>query len=562
MAGREPDLPLSMKDLLTSPLSPAIILLAAGVLLRAVHSPRNKSTLAVLITAPLLGAFLLVVWLRASTAPTYAIGWWPLVIPRLQVQWTLDGWNWLGAMLLLIVGASSAMLTWREPGKRSGAFHGLNLILLAAAMLTVTSDNLLVLSGAWVALDILLLARARGSRAQIDATPIWLVVGGSLLVLVSIGITSLSLASSSLSIARLPREALILLAVAAALRMAAYPLHLWLAPTGVPRDRGAQWLLSGVGLATGGWLLGRLLPLGLSAILADTGWVAVFTICLLAASLAAWSGRDQDRVALLASSRAVWIWLLVLLSPASAAREVVGWGLACTVISMTLVVVGQALNDQWRYRLPLALGILTLVGLPLTTGMAARAFIDGPSLVLWIALALADGLAVAAALTLLAASGQPKTGGSPVVRWDKAGRRLVVVWPWARLLVGVGVAMVPNLLWSIQPTRLSALADFNQALSFGRLLAQFGLSGLLAVGVSLAAGVGFYWVTLSPGRLSPRWHARLASAAGLTWAVNAAGWLLQWVERAWRNALLIVEGEGYLGWIVFLFLLALLVIKL
>ena len=551
-----------MKDLLTSPLGPAILLLAAGFLLRTFPSLRSKSTLAVLITAPLVGAFLLVVWLRAAGMPAYEIGWWPLVIPRLQVQWVLDGWNWLGAMMLLIVGSSSAVLTWREPGKRSGAFHGLNFILLAAAMLTVTSNNLLALSGAWVALDILLLARARGSRAQIDTTPIWLVVAGSLLVLVSIGITSLSLASSSLSIARLPREALMLLGLAAALRMAAYPLHLWLAPAGVARDRGAQWLLSGVGLATGGWLLGRLLPLGLSALLTGAGWMAVFTIFLLAASLAAWSGRDQDRLALLASSRAVWIWLLVLLSPAAAARSVVGWGLACTVISLTLLVVGQALNDQWGYRLPLVFGVLTLAGAPLTTGMAARAFIEGPPLVVWVALALADGLAVATALTLLASSGQPKAGGSPVMRWDSARRRPVIAWRWVRLLVGVGVAVVPNLLWGMQPTRLAALADFSQVLSFGHLLAQFGVAGLLAVGMSLAVGVAFYWLALSPDRLSPRWHARLASAAGMTWAVNAAGWLLQWVARAWRNALLIVEGEGYLGWIVFLFLLALLVIKL
>jgi hypothetical protein len=40
------------------------------------------------------------------------------------------------------------------------------------------------------------------------------------------------------------------------------------------------------------------------------------------------------------------------------------------------------------------------------------------------------------------------------------------------------------------------------------------------------------------------------------------GWLMQWIELGWRNALLVVEGEGYLGWVLLVVLLAALAVQL
>ena len=195
-----------MNDLLLSPLGPALILLAGSILLRIVASPRRASVLALLTLVPL---GLAIAWLlRAQTAgvTTWQLTWWPLVTPQLQVVWALDGWNWLALVLLVLVGACAVLLTWRLPGKRAGAFHGLSMLLLAAAALTVVSDSLLALSAAWVATDIVLVARARGGRPETAAAPFWLEVVSSLLVMVAIGITSLPAATASLATAPLPAE--------------------------------------------------------------------------------------------------------------------------------------------------------------------------------------------------------------------------------------------------------------------------------------------------------------------------------------------------------------------
>jgi len=122
--------------------------------------------------------------------------------------------------------------------------------------------------------------------------------------------------------------------------------------------------------------------------------------------------------------------------------------------------------------------------------------------------------------------------------------------------------VVPNLLWGLQPARLAVQANFGSVLSLGALLRQLGLLHLLAIVAALLLGVGFYQLAQQPDSLFEKWQKRLAAAAGLGWILAGLGWLLQWIELGWRNALLVVEGEGYLGWVVLALLLAVLVVQL
>ena len=550
-----------MNDLLRSPLGPAIVLLFASALLRAVASPRRA--LAVLTLAPLVASFVLLMILRSSGVAVRELIWWPLVTPPLRVLWALDGWNWLALALLLFVGGTAVLLTWQSPGKRSGAYHGMSFALLGAAALTLVSDNLLALSGAWVATDILLVARARGSRAKGNTAPVWLEVAGSLLMLMAIGITSISAATASLATARLPAEAIALLLVVAALRMAAYPLHLWLAPSGSGRDRGTQLLLNGLALVTGAWLLGRVFVLGAGAWFSNPLWLPLLVFLTLLAGLAAWTSRERDRLALLSSGRATWLWVMVALAPAASARDTLGWAMTGVVLGLALLAVGQAINEEWRWRVPMALAALTLAGLPLTAGMPARALIQTPHLALLLLLAVADGLAVATALASWKTTPQPPLAPSaPVDRPTSPQAGPPINWPVVRLLIALGLVVVPNLLWGLQPARLAVQANFGSVLSLGALLRQLGLLHLLAIVAALFLGVGFYQLAQQPDSLFKKWQKRLAAAAGLGWILAGLGWLLQWIELGWRNALLVVEGEGYLGWVVLALLLAALVVQL
>ena len=475
----------------------------------------------------------------------------------------MDGWNWLALVMVVLVGSCAVLLTWRLPGKRAGAFHGLSLLFLAAAAITVVSDSLLSLSAAWVATDIVLVARARGGRPQAAAAPFWLEVSGSLLVMVAIGITSLPAATASLATAPLPAEALALLLLAAAIRMAAYPLHLWLAPSGVPRDRGTQLLINGVGLATGAWLLGRCYSLGAGYWLNNPIWPPLLAVAVLAASLAAWSGNRRDRLAMLGSGRATWLWFLLALAPAAAGRDTLGWGMVSVLLGLMLLAVGQSINEQWRWRPPLVVAALTLAGVPLTTGMPARALVGPGNLLLEFLLVIASSLTVACVFLSWnpardSEAADPSSRASTAV-WLAGGH---VNWPVFRLLLALGVALVPSLLWGLQPTRLAESAGFVPVLSLGQLLQRLGFVRLIESFVVVALAVGLAQALRQPENHPELWRARLATVTGLGWALEGLRWIAKWGEIGWRNALGVVEGEGYLGWIFLFLVLAWLIIRI
>jgi len=340
---------------------------------------------------------LLLVLRNAPGSQVFQTTWWPVVVAPLNVLWALDGWNWLSLVLLTLVAATAVLLTWRSPGKRAGAVHGLSFLFASAAALTVVSDNLLALSGAWIATDMTLLAvgRVRGAQPGRDSAPIWLEITSSMLVMVAIGITSFRQASGTFAAVSLPPETVALLLLAAGIRMAAYPLHLWLAPNSVNRDSGTQLLISAGGLITGGWLLGRLAVLGAATWLADPVWLPVLTVLMLAGGLAAWLSRDRDRFHLLGSARGVWMWLVIAAAPIALSREALGWALAATVLSMMLFAVGSAIRDHWNWHLPLLLAAVTMAGVPLTAGMPAYALAKPGNAAVYLLWLMANGLAVA-----------------------------------------------------------------------------------------------------------------------------------------------------------------------
>ncbi|MBE2235011.1 MAG: hypothetical protein IAE85_16060 [Anaerolinea sp.] len=549
-----------MNELLHSPLSPALVLMAAAALLRIFSSPRRALTLAPLTLLPLAASFVLLMTLRASGIVVWQLTWWPLVTPPLHLLWALDGWNWLSTLLILLTGGGAVLLTGRSPGKRSGAYHGLSFALLAAAALTVVTDNLLTLSAAWVAADILLVARARGSRARGGTAPVWLEVTGSLLMLIAIGITGSGAATASLATAPLPAETMALLLVVAALRMAAYPLHLWLAPSGQARDRGTQLLVNCLALITGAWLLGRVFTLGAGAWFANPLWLPILIFLALLAGLAAWTAQERDRLALLSSSRATWLWLILALTPVASGRDALGWGLAGLVLGLILLAVGQTIDEQWRWRAPMALAVVTLAGLPLTTGMPARALADPVNLALMALIVGVDALAIAVALAGWNAP-RPQTP-LIVLPAGQSLRQLLgrsETWDILRLLTALGLALVPDLLWGIQPARLAMQAGFSNVLTLGGMLGQLGLAGLLAIGAALALGVLLHRLARRPDTWFRRWRQRLGAVVSLGWLLAGAGWLAGWIELGWRNALQIVEGEGYLGWVALALLIAILV---
>ncbi|MCS6842869.1 MAG: hypothetical protein NZ528_00870 [Caldilineales bacterium] len=556
-----------MNDLFLSPVGPALLLLLTGVLLRLAPQVRRSSLMAAMLVAPSLAALALLLRLRLLQVPDLTTTWSPLVIPPLQLRWSLDGWNWLALLLLTIVGLGAVLLTWRLPGPRSGAFHGLSLLLLSAAALAVVSGNLLTLSGAWIASDVLLVARAREPRAPQGAVQGGLVAAGSLLFTLAIYITNASGVTAPLARATLPPETVMLLGLAAALRMAVYPLHQWLAPgPGAARTLGTGLLLCGVSLVTGGWLLGRLYEAAAGQLLTAPFWPLLLVALTLAAGLAAWATREADCLTLLTSSRGGWLWLTLAMAAPGLGRDALGWGLVTAVLGIALFAVGQVLFTQWGWRLPLLLSGGLLVGAPLLAGFPVRALAPAQGLPLWLLLTAADGLAVASVLAPLY---RPRSVADPGPQQPAAGRpplspALSLVsplvgqpgwmnWPLARLLVAFSLIAVPVFVWGLRPELLAQLAGFGVSLTLAEALRLTPPGQWLSMAAALALAVGLAWAAAQPALAAAR--SRLAVFLRLDWALDAALNVLAWLGNVVRMLLRTVEGEGYVGWVALLALL-------
>jgi hypothetical protein len=379
----------------------------------------------------------------------------------------------------------------------------------------------------------------------------------SLLVMLAIGITSLAAASTPLAAATLPPEVVVLLLLAAAVRMAAYPLHLWLAPDSIARDRGGQLLLSGGGLVTGAWLLGRLAALGAARWLADPVWIPIFTAAVLAAGVAAWLANRPDRFSLLAAARASWLWLIMAVAPAAISRDALGWALVATVLSLMLLTVGKAIYDHWGWRLPLLLSAITMAGVPLTAGMPAYALAGPTNLITALLWLVGNALALASIFLALRQRDQPASQATTVLAEPPR-----LNWPVLRLLLALGLCLIPITWWGIQPALLAQAAGFGLIATLPQLLSMFGIMGLISCIAALLLGRSLARLHNTESIMSQTRQAQVSAVFGLGWLRVAGRWLSGWLVNGGRTAIHLLEGESYLGWVILVAVVAWLVFQL
>ena len=102
----------------------------------------------------------------------------------------------------------------------------------------------------------------------------------------------------------------------------------------------------------------------------------------------------------------------------------------------------------------------------------------------------------------------------------------------------------------------------RQVLSLGQLLQSLGLVRLIGSFVVVALAIGLAQALRQPENHPELWRTRLATVTGLSWALQGLRWMAKWGEIGWRNALGVVEGEGYLGWIALFLVLAWFIIQI
>jgi hypothetical protein len=568
---------MTILQYIVTPIGPALVLLAGAmvevIVGRWVRRPGLLTGLALFFVALAVWLFL---GLRTEpVVPVFSMPWQPPLQAGANLLWVGDGWNWYISGLILLLGGVGILLDLNtprqesnDPSKRAHSSLAIHLGVLAAGLLFVGSGNVLTAMLTWVVLDLFTLVRGATrpevedqeesgwNSAQHQAKGLSLL--GALLLLIGLLPAGPSGPGQPLQGGQLPPETVGLMLLAALIRAGIYPFHLWLLPSDGLRVNVAERLLDHmVPVLCGLWLLGWTVDLGTEYILLQPDILFLLILSLGGSALAAWTAGDQPNhttFVLITSAG------LAALSGALAFREgPVGliWPTTAFALGGGLWLVGDQVWQTWGWQIPVSVGALALAGVPFTPGFLtqpslARLLTEGPIFwLLFAGLVLAQSIQVAAMLRSWSASAQ---GGEESFR---SGITL-------RLLIAVVALAIPLAVAGFFPEATASLASLENAIppmlgNPPNVVAEWPVLVTvalpLAVGILLVSNQPILWAQLG------QWPQRLSRLTRLQWLFRLSWWGMNQVSIGWASVLQVVEGAGYMGWVLVLFLMIFLLIR-
>lgn len=574
-----------LKTLFLHPLGPALILVLGGAVLAVLRriarrnavlaqmivgrpsgeppkSRLDQVRLPVALLAVLLATALLLYLRTLSPRPALAWTWQPLTVAGSVLEWRLDAWNWVVAATIIALTGVTALLSeaMALPAPRlrldvRGVDLERTLVLGAAALIFIASNNILTLASTWLILDAALAVRlhldtgaasvaSTGQITQASARTWSALTVSSMLILIllaSLGETGIR---AGLTAARLTELQLALLWLAALVRAGVYPFHIWLSGSrGVSQ---VNWLpVQLIGAAAGIWLLGRVHVLAGPNFLRRPEWMALSALALLGTALVAWTAEDgEERWRWIALNRAS-LAVMAAYTAAAPGPEALVWALVTFSLGCALLAAGQAASEFLGWRIPAYLAALTLWGMPLTLGFLARRVLVFPT-----ESAVAAplfGVVMLAEVLIVAALWQAVTGdiaNRPPAGLPGRGRMLL-------LGVAIVILAIPLIGFGLFPRPLATLAGWPAANVTGLLAAIQETRRSVWTGLLLAAAGGIALGVYRERLLSQMrgWQAGIATIARLDWlyAGVVAGFRL--AGAGLRYFATLGEGEGYLGWL-------------
>jgi hypothetical protein len=220
-------------------------------------------------------------------------------------------------------------------------------------------------------------------------------------------------------------------------------------------------------------------------------------------------------------------------------------------------LVGNQVWQTWGWQIPVSVGALALAGVPFTPGFLtqpslARLLTEGPVfLLLFVGLALAQSIQVAAMLRSWSAGSQ---GGEGRFR---SGVTL-------RLLIAVVALAIPLAVVGFFPAATASLASMENAIPpmLGNpptVIAEWpvwvAVALPLAVGILVVSNQQILWAQLG------QWPQRISQITRLQWLFRLTWWGMNQISLWWAGVLQVVEGAGYMGWVLVLFLMIFLLIR-
>jgi hypothetical protein len=544
----------------------AALQLIVGRWLRRAVLVRGLALLVVGVAALL---FLLLQFL--SVTPTLGQPWQPLLQTSINLFWISDGWNNYIAGLILLLGGLGILLDRAQRGGsvpiRFYTVQAMNLAILAASQLFVTSGNLLTALFAWVFLDFTVLLRtaAEPAASSDEGAPLLRTNEAQLLSLVGalillIGLLPAGATGPAQEFPRgvLPTETLIALLVAAAIRTGVYPVHLWL----LPRRR-AQVILSErllghmAPMLCGLWLFGWTYHLGGAALLTTPLAVLALTLLLLASAVAAWTADDQPHHATFVLVTAAGVAVLAGVLAHTPGPAGIVWATTAFALGGGLWLVGDQVWQAWGWQAPVTVGAAALAGVAFTPGFLAQPALASlltrgplfwPAAVIFI---LAMSIQIAALLRSWSAPDHAANGDLPQ---DFLVRLLVACVALGLPLAVAGILPVfMESIMGIPNTIAPALGNPPSAVAAWPVWAILALP--LLFGLGLVQVRPRLWPSLGA------WPNRLSRLTQLEWLFRATIWGVDRMASLGANGLAVVEGAGALGWfMVFVLLAALLLV--
>ncbi|MGL4650027.1 MAG: hypothetical protein ACRC1H_11505, partial [Caldilineaceae bacterium] len=414
----------------------------------------------------------------------------------------------------------------------------------------------------WVLLDVAVLVRGVARLTMAESTvPVqrWysntrgLSLIGAVLLMMSLLPAGPTGPDQPLQGGTLPYETLLLLTGAALLRTGIYPLHFWLLPDkGDTIDIAERLIDHLVPVITGLWLLGWTISLGGQGILQSAELFTFLVLAMLVSALAAFVTRDtMSHITFVFVAAAGQCLLAGALFYSGSNPAAMLWPVTTFALGGALWLVGRRIWQVWGWQLPVSVGALTLAGAPFTPGFLmqpsfASLLGDGALTYLYFVLyVIAQGFLIAA---LLRSWGQ--------------GEVAAINLPPAtvlRLLIGAVALAIPLALAGFLPQILSGIAGVP-----GAIPPQLGMPPSVVAELpvwippilSIALGAALVW-------LAPRAPERVQSALGsigsvlrLDWFYQGTSWGMSQLSARWGAGFSVIEGAGYMGWMLALVLMA------
>ncbi|GAB4569343.1 MAG: hypothetical protein Kow0047_22560 [Anaerolineae bacterium] len=529
---------------IAQPLGPALILIfgaLALVLIRSLGWHRVALWWVLAVNLAALTAWLL---LRLPTAILLVGRDWSsaLLYEPGGLTWQVIPWTWGGVGIVLLLSLSASLVGWDEEGRLGLLLRATDLTVAGVATAVLFAGNMLTLASMWILMESAALLRLMlEPEGRAETGRVSLAAASSLMIALACVLAGPELLTSPLTSARLSAlsQACVLLAIA--LRAAAFPFHGWLLHARLVHiaSRLSVYLVPAM---TGLWLLGVVNSWTGMAWWGGVQWLILLSVALLGSAIAAWADHDPDTsLDLVYANRSALILLTVALWAGSGPLPLVGW-LISFGLGLALLWVADPVYREGGGRWPAALAILTLAGFPLTAGFLSIVWLarlappSGHALI-WALVAISDGL-------ILATMWQRWTASAPRPPQQMTGRE-------ARLLSVTVLLSVPLLFAALRPAGVTAMVGAGAGAP-GLLALLAGARAAVWAHLLLAVAIAL-WLTYNVRHLTPEWRPllrRLVWLARLDWMYGAILVMGRAVALTWRGILEILEGEGYLGWVI------------